>query len=95
MRDWHRLFFVNERRLRNFIAAGAIDPDSPAIRLVGMPKVDCLVNGSLRARRGPAVARSRSGASDGALRADLVAGVLAQRDGRWTWYARSCSGRST
>jgi hypothetical protein len=48
MRDWHRLFFINERRLRNFIAAGAIEPDSPAIRLVGMPKVDCLVNGSLR-----------------------------------------------
>jgi hypothetical protein len=48
MRDWHRLFFINERRLRNFIAAGAITPDSPAIRLVGMPKVDCLVNGSLQ-----------------------------------------------
>ena len=47
MREWHRLFFVNERRLRNFIAAGAIDPDSPAIRLVGMPKADCLVDGSI------------------------------------------------
>jgi hypothetical protein len=48
MREWDRLFFVNERRLRNFVAAGAIDPDSPAIRLIGMPKVDCLVNGSIR-----------------------------------------------
>ncbi|MEP6915387.1 MAG: CDP-glycerol glycerophosphotransferase family protein [Acidobacteriota bacterium] len=47
MRDWHRLLFINERRLRNFIASGAIDPDSPAIRLVGMPKADCLVDGSL------------------------------------------------
>jgi hypothetical protein len=46
MRHWHRLFFVNQRRLRNFIARGAIEPDSPAIRLVGMPKVDCLVNGT-------------------------------------------------
>ena len=46
MREWHRLFFVNERRLRNFIAGGAIDADSPAIRLVGMPKVDCLVDGT-------------------------------------------------
>jgi CDP-glycerol glycerophosphotransferase (TagB/SpsB family) len=46
MRDWHRLFFVNERRLRNFIASGAIEADSPAIRLVGMPKVDCLVDGT-------------------------------------------------
>jgi hypothetical protein len=46
MREWHRLFFVNERRLRNFIARDAIDADSPAIRLVGMPKVDCLVDGT-------------------------------------------------
>ena len=44
---WHRLFFVNRRRLANCIAAGALDADSPAIRLVGMPKVDCLVDGSL------------------------------------------------
>ena len=46
MRVWHRLFFVNERRLRNFIAHSAIDADSPAIRMVGMPKVDCLVDGT-------------------------------------------------
>ena len=44
---WHRLFFVNRRRLANCIAAGALDANSPAIRLVGMPKVDCLVDGSL------------------------------------------------
>lgn len=48
MREWHRLFFVNERRLRNFIAAGAIDAGSPAIRLVGMPKADCLVDGTFQ-----------------------------------------------
>jgi hypothetical protein len=48
MRQWHRLFFVNERRLRNFVACGVIDEDSPAVRLIGMPKVDCLVDGSLR-----------------------------------------------
>lgn len=47
MREWHRLLFVNERRLRNYVAAGAIDADSPAIRLVGMPKTDCLVDGSI------------------------------------------------
>src|SRR5207247_2688406 len=35
------------RRLANWIAAGAIDADSPAIRLIGMPKADCLVDGSL------------------------------------------------
>lgn len=48
MRQWDRLFFVNERRLRNFIASGAIDATSAAPRLIGMPKVDCLVDGSLR-----------------------------------------------
>lgn len=48
MRAWDRLFFVNERRMRNFIASGAIDEASDAARLVGMPKVDCLVDGSLR-----------------------------------------------
>ena len=44
---WHRLFFVNRRRLNNCVAAGALDANSPAIRLIGMPKVDCLVDGSL------------------------------------------------
>jgi hypothetical protein len=48
MREWHRLFFVNERRLRNVVARGAIDADSPAIRLIGMPKADCLVDGTYR-----------------------------------------------
>jgi len=47
LREWDRLFFINQRRLNNFVAAGAIDADSPAARLVGMPKVDCLVDGSL------------------------------------------------
>jgi hypothetical protein len=47
LRAWHRLLFVNQRRLRNCIDAGAIDRDSPAIRLVGMPKVDALADGSL------------------------------------------------
>jgi CDP-glycerol glycerophosphotransferase (TagB/SpsB family) len=50
-RAWHRLFFINRRRLRNFIATGAIDAESPAARLVGMPKLDCLVNGSLQRHR--------------------------------------------
>jgi hypothetical protein len=47
MQAWDRLFFVNERRLRNFLRAGAIPADSAAPRLIGMPKVDCLVDGSL------------------------------------------------
>lgn len=48
MREWDRLYFINRRRMRNFIASGAIDFDSPAARLVGYPKLDCLVNGSLK-----------------------------------------------
>ena len=47
MRQWDRLFFINRRRLQNYIASGAIDAASPAIRLIGMPKSDCLVDGSL------------------------------------------------
>ena len=46
-RGWDRLFFINRRRMQNFVRAGAIDANSDAARLVGMPKVDCLVDGSL------------------------------------------------
>jgi hypothetical protein len=48
MREWDRLFFINEHRLRHFITTGAIDGDSPAACLIGMPKLDCLVDGSLQ-----------------------------------------------
>jgi CDP-glycerol glycerophosphotransferase (TagB/SpsB family) len=51
MRGWHRLFFINKRRLQNFIDTGAIDEDSSAIRLIGMPRLDCLVDGSLERDR--------------------------------------------
>ena len=47
MREWDRIFFINRRRLSNFIAAGAIDPDSNAARLIGYPKLDRLVDGTL------------------------------------------------
>jgi CDP-glycerol:poly(glycerophosphate) glycerophosphotransferase len=47
MRDWDRLFFINKRRLQHFIDCGAIDGNSNAARLIGMPKLDCLVDGSL------------------------------------------------
>jgi len=48
MRGWDRLFFINERRLRHFVDSGAIEDNSPAARLIGMPKLDCLVDGSLK-----------------------------------------------
>jgi hypothetical protein len=47
MRGWDRLFFINKRRLQHFIDCGAIDAGSVAARLIGMPKLDCLVDGSL------------------------------------------------
>lgn len=48
MRHWHRLFFINRRRLQNYVAGGALDADAKAACLIGMPKLDCLVDGSLR-----------------------------------------------
>src|SRR5215217_2728136 len=48
MRGWDRLFFINKRRLQNFIDTGAVDADSSAIRLIGMPRLDCLVDGTLQ-----------------------------------------------
>lgn len=47
MRQWDRLFFINRKRLQNYIVSGAVERGSPAVRLVGMPKSDCLVDGSL------------------------------------------------
>ena len=48
VRGWDRLFFINKHRLQHFMESGVLPADSPAARLVGMPKVDCLVDGSLR-----------------------------------------------
>ena len=47
VRDWDRLFFINKRRLQHFIDCGAIEKNANAARLIGMPKLDCLVDGSL------------------------------------------------
>ena len=48
MREWDRLFFINELRLQHYIESGAIDAGSEAACLIGMPKLDCLVDGSLK-----------------------------------------------
>jgi hypothetical protein len=48
MRGWDRLFFINQRRLNNFVRSGVLLEGSPAARLVGMPKVDCLVDGTFQ-----------------------------------------------
>lgn len=48
MREWDRLFFINQRRLNNYTRNGAIDADSAAAKLIGMPKLDCLIDGTLK-----------------------------------------------
>ncbi|MGE3512366.1 MAG: CDP-glycerol glycerophosphotransferase family protein [Vicinamibacterales bacterium] len=42
-----RLLFPNRDRLCRYVAAGLVDPASPTAALVGYPKVDALVDGSL------------------------------------------------
>ena len=42
-----RLMFPNRDRLMRYADAGLVDPDGPAAALIGYPKVDCLVDGSL------------------------------------------------
>jgi hypothetical protein len=42
-----RLMFANRDRLNRYVEAGLVDPESPRAALIGYPKVDCLVDGSL------------------------------------------------
>ena len=48
--SFDRLLFPNRDRLRRYAEAGLIDADGPQSALVGYPKVDCLVDGSLDRR---------------------------------------------
>jgi len=48
MREWDRLFFINRIRYQHFITSGAIDANADSARLIGMPRLDCLVEGSLK-----------------------------------------------
>jgi glycosyltransferase involved in cell wall biosynthesis len=45
-----RLMFPNRDRLQSYAQAGLVDPDGPRAALIGYPKVDCLVDGSLDRR---------------------------------------------
>ncbi|MGE3955573.1 MAG: CDP-glycerol glycerophosphotransferase family protein [Vicinamibacterales bacterium] len=42
-----RLLFPNQDRLRRYAEAGLVDAASPRAALIGYPKVDCLVDGTL------------------------------------------------
>lgn len=46
-----RLMFANLDRLKRYAEAGLVDPESPRAALIGYPKVDCLVDGSLDRRQ--------------------------------------------
>jgi hypothetical protein len=48
--SFDRLMFPNRDRLLRYAQAGLIDPDGPEAALIGYPKVDCLVDGSLDRR---------------------------------------------
>ena len=45
--SFDRLLFPNDDRLRRYREAGLVEPDGRRGRLIGYPKVDCLVDGSL------------------------------------------------
>ena len=45
-----RLLFPNRDRLLRYAEAGLVNPEGPAAALIGYPKVDCLVDGSLDRR---------------------------------------------
>ena len=90
MRQWDRLFFINRKRLQNYIVSGAVERGSPPIRLVGMPKSDCLVDGSRD--RDTILART-----DWIRRARLSSTPLLGVDSRRSmpWVRRSCEICST
>lgn len=50
VRSFDRILFANEDRLRRYIDAGIIESQGPRGQLVGFPKCDCLVDGSLDRR---------------------------------------------
>jgi glycosyltransferase involved in cell wall biosynthesis len=56
-----RLLFPNRDRLRRYAEAGLVDADSARAALIGYPKVDCLVDGSLN--RSETLARAGADAS--------------------------------
>ncbi len=51
VRSFDRVMFANADRLGRYIEAGIVEPDGDRAQLVGYPKVDCLVDGSLDRRQ--------------------------------------------
>ena len=72
---YDRVAFINQDRMQRYLDAGVVTRTQAA--LVGYPKLDRLALGRRGRRRDPRGARSRLLAADGALRADLLPGLVA------------------
>jgi CDP-glycerol glycerophosphotransferase (TagB/SpsB family) len=46
IRDFDKCFMIGPYMVKRFAQKGLLAPDDPRIEMVGMPKVDCLVNGT-------------------------------------------------
>jgi hypothetical protein len=42
-----KLFFIGRYHLEQYLRRGLLQPDDPRIELIGMPKLDCLLDGSI------------------------------------------------
>jgi hypothetical protein len=51
VRSFDRVMFANQDRLSRYVDAGLVDADGDGAQLIGYPKADCLVDGSLNRRR--------------------------------------------
>ena len=51
VRSFDRVMFANEDRLRKYVEAGLVEADGDRAQLIGYPKADCLVDGSLDRRQ--------------------------------------------
>lgn len=47
VRSFDRVMFANEDRMRRYMEAGLVEGDGDRAQLIGYPKTDCLVDGSL------------------------------------------------
>lgn len=50
VRSFDRVMFANEDRMKRYVEAGLVEGDGDRAQLIGYPKVDCLVDGSLDRR---------------------------------------------
>ena len=76
------LMFVNADRRDRYVSAGLVAPDGPQAALVGYPKVDCLVDGSLDRHGDRPRPRIESRGADGHLCTDVVSVRLPQHGRR-------------